>query len=144
MPFGDWLIPYLINNTADTTVFLLQLSGIQLYRLGPVIELTSGTYEVVKACSGIRYLIATISLGAVFAYLNFNSNKKRIIFLMLCIVVPIIANGLRAYGIVMASHLTNSRLGEEIGHFLYGWVFFGIVISLLFMIGIKYRDQELD
>ncbi len=60
------------------------------------------------------------------------------------IVVPIIANGFRAYLIVMIAHLSSNRLAHGVDHFIYGWVFFGLVMLLLFWIGSFWRDPDTD
>jgi EpsI family protein len=60
------------------------------------------------------------------------------------VVVPIIANGMRAYMIVMIAHLSDMKLALGVDHLIYGWVFFGIVMLLLFWIGSYWRDPEPD
>jgi len=39
--------------------------------------------------------------------------------------VPIIANWLRAYMIVMIGHLSGNKLAVGVDHLIYGWLFFG-------------------
>lgn len=43
---------------------------------GLIFTLTSGNWSVVEGCSGLRYLISSFTLGAVYAYLNYTSNKN--------------------------------------------------------------------
>jgi EpsI family protein len=52
------------------------------------------------------------------------------------------ANGLRAYMIVMIAHLSDMKLAIGVDHIIYGWVFFGIVMLLLFWIGSFWREQS--
>ena len=63
-------------------------------------------------------------------------------FVGVSIVVPIVANWLRAYMIVMLGHLTNNRLAVGVDHIIYGWVFFGIVMVLMFWIGSRWREDS--
>ena len=58
------------------------------------------------------------------------------------IIVPIIANGLRAYMIVMIGHLSGMELATGVDHLIYGWVFFGLVMLLMFWIGSFWRDDD--
>ncbi len=143
VPFGDSLIPPLINFTADFTVKALQLTGIPVYREGSFFSIPSGNWSVVEACSGVRYLIASVTLGTLYAYLTYQSLVRRIIFIGLSVIVPIIANGLRAYMIVMTGHLSDMTLAVGVDHLIYGWVFFGIVMLLLFWIGSFWREDHL-
>lgn len=145
VPFGDVFIPSLIDLTADATVRALQLSGIPVFREGNTFAIPSGRWSVVEACSGIRYLIASMTLGSLYAYLTYRSPWRQLTFFALSILVPIAANSMRAYMIVMIGHLSDMQLAVGIDHLIYGWVFFGVVMLLLFWIGAIWReDHERD
>ena len=143
-PFGDDFVPPLMEYTATFVVTMLRLTGISVYREGLHFTLTSGNWSVIEACSGIRYLIASITLGIVYAYLNYTHLKKRLALILAAVLVPIVANGFRAYMIVMIGHLSNMQLATGIDHIIYGWVFFGLVMLLLFYIGSFWHDPLPD
>jgi exosortase A len=142
VPVGDFLVPPLMEFTADFTVTMVRLTGIPIYREGQMISLPSGEWSVVEGCSGIRYLIAALVLGTVYAYLTYRSLKRRLIFVALSLIVPVIANGLRAFLIVMIGHYSDMQYAVGVDHLIYGWGFFGIVMFLLFMIGARWREDE--
>lgn len=142
VPVGDFLLSPLMAYTADFTVFALQLTGIPVYRDGLFFTIPSGQWSVVEACSGLRYLIASVTLGWLYAYLTYRSAWRRAAFIALSMVVPVVANGLRAYMIVMIAHLSDMKLAVGVDHIIYGWVFFGIVTLLLFWIGSFWREQS--
>ena len=144
VPFGEFLIPPLMDFTADFVVTALQITGIPVYREGTFFTIPSGQWSVVEGCSGLRYLIASFTLGTLYGYLTYRSNKRRLIFVALSLIVPIFANGMRAYMIVMIAHLSNMQLALGVDHYIYGWVFFGIVMTLLFWIGAFWREDQLD
>jgi EpsI family protein len=58
------------------------------------------------------------------------------------LVLPVVANWFRAYMIVMMAHLSGNRLAVGVDHILYGWVFFGIIIFLMFMVGSRWSQPE--
>jgi len=142
VPMGEVLIPPLMEWTADFTVVALQLSGIPVFREGLFFSIPSGDWSIVEGCSGVRYLIASFTVGVLFANLSYRLTRKRLLFVALSVVVPIIANGLRAYLIVMIAHLSGNQLAHGIDHFIYGWVFFGVVMLLLFWVGSFWRDSD--
>lgn len=144
VPVGEALIPPLMEWTADFTVAALQLTGIPVYREGLFFTIPSGNWSVVEGCSGLRYLIASVTVGVLFAYLNYRRWWKRALFVALAVAVPVLANGLRAYGIVMIAHLSDMKLAMGVDHFVYGWVFFGLVMVLLFWIGAFWRDEPAE
>ena len=142
VPFGDFLTPWLMERTADFTVVAVRASGIPVYREGLQFIIPSGSWSVVQACSGIRYLMASVMVGTLFAYLNYRSYRKRWAFVGVSIVTPLIANWLRAYMIVMLGHLSGNKLATGVDHIIYGWVFFGIIMLAMFMIGIRWSDPD--
>lgn len=143
VPMGEFLIEPMMEGTADFTVAALRLSGIPVYREGLQFVIPSGNWSVVAACSGVRYLIASVMVGTLFAYLNFHSLRRRLAFVAVAIAVPVVANWLRAYMIVMLGHLSSNKLAAGADHLVYGWVFFGVVILLMFMIGTRFVDAPL-
>ena len=142
VPEGEGLRPYLMDWTAKVLVTLLRLSDVPVYLEGRHLTIPSGRFVVAEACSGINYLIATLAVGTMFAYLRYRSPWRRAVFMLLTIVFPLAANGIRAYGIVMIAHLSDHKYAVGIDHIIYGWLFFGIVILVLFSIGNLFSDAD--
>lgn len=142
VPIGEFAMPQLMEWTADFTVAALRLSGIPVYREGLQFVIPSGNWSVVEACSGVRYLIASLTVGTLFAYLNYQSTQRRVLFIIVSILVPVLANWLRAYLIVMLGHLSGNKLAAGVDHIIYGWVFFGVVIMLMFWVGARWSEPE--
>lgn len=142
VPFGEFLLPVLMEYTANFTVTALRLSGIPVYREGLQFVIPSGNWSVVEACSGVRYLIASFMVGTLFAYLNYRSTRRRIVFMGISIVVPVLANWSRAYMIVMLGHLSGNTIAVGVDHLIYGWLFFGVVITIMFLIGARWSEPE--
>ena len=142
VPMGEVFVPQLMEWTANFAVFALRLSGIPVYRDGLIFVIPSGTWSVVEACSGVRYLIASFMVGTLFAHLNYQTTRRRVTFMAVAVLVPIVANWVRAYLIVLLGHLSGNTLAVGVDHVIYGWVFFGVVILLMFWIGAKWAEPE--
>jgi exosortase A len=142
VPFGEFMLPQMMEWTADFVVFALQVTGIPVYREGMHFVIPSGNWSVIDECSGVRYLMASFMVGTLFAYLNYRSYKRRAIFMAVSIVMPIVANWLRAYIIVMLAHLSGNKIAVGVDHILYGWVFFGIVIMIMFFVGARWSEPD--
>ncbi len=140
VPIGEFLMPQLMAWTADFTVLALRVSGIPVFREGTQFVIPSGSWSVVEACSGVRYLIASFMVGTLFAYLNYRSARRRWLFVGIAIVVPIVANWVRAYLIVLIGHLSNNTLAVGVDHLVYGWLFFGVVIGVMYAIGALWSE----
>ena len=145
VPVGEsQILPYLMEFTADFTIALIRLSGMSVYREGLHFTLVSGNWSVVEACSGVRYLISSITLGTIYAYITYRKNYKRAIFILCSIIVPVFANGMRAYTIVMIGHFSDMKLATGVDHIIYGAFFFAIIIFIMFYIGSFWRDPEIE
>jgi len=142
VPFGEFMLPWLMERTADFAVLALQLSAVPVYREGLQFVIPTGSWSVVEECSGVRYLIASFMVGTLFAYLNFRSWKRRATFMVVALAVPIVANWMRAYLIVMLGHLSGNKLATGVDHLIYGWVFFGAIIFLMFWVGSRWSEPD--
>ncbi|MBN8281312.1 MAG: exosortase, partial [Gammaproteobacteria bacterium] len=138
VPFGEFLVPTLMQWTADFAVLAVSLSGVPVFQDGYVFSLPTVDFEVIKACSGIRFLMATLAAGTVFAWVAYQSWRKRWLFLLACFLVPVVGNLLRAYLVVMLVHLSDGRLAGA--HVTYGTIFFGAILVALFLVGARYAD----
>ena len=141
VPFGEVFVPYLIEWTAGFTVAAVAASGVPVFREGSNFIIPSGSWSVVDACSGIRYVLASMFAGCLYAWLTYRSSTRRLAFMLASIAVPIVANWLRAYVIVMLAHLSGNKIATGVDHFIYGWLFFGIVIGLMFWAGSFFRED---
>ncbi len=142
IPVGDFLIPYLQFITADISVYLIQILGIPVFRDGMYIQIPNGNFLVAEACSGIRFLISTVTMGVLFSYLNYTKLYKQILFVVICFIVAIVGNGLRAFLMILIGHLSDMEAAVGFDHLVYGWVFFSIILAVLFIIGSFMTDSE--
>lgn len=144
VPFGDELSPLLQNITADLTVMMLQAVSIPVYREGLYLATPVGLFEVAEACSGLRFLIASLAISALFAYLHYNKIWKQVSFVIFMALLSILANGVRAFMLVYIGEKTDMRFGFGADHYLYGWLFFGLVLIAGFWLGARFSDPSMQ
>ncbi|MEI8648950.1 exosortase [Paraglaciecola sp. Hal342] len=142
IPVGEELIPTLQAITADMSVMMLQWVNVPIYRSGLYIEIPEGRFLVAEACSGISFFIASIVIGSLYAYMNMQSRIRRVSFVCISILFPIIANAIRVFGIILTGHLTNMEHAVGADHLIYGWVFFSLVIVCLIGLGELIREKS--
>lgn len=140
IPFGESLVSPLQDFTALFLVKALRISGISVLLEDRVVTTPSGVWTVAEACSGMRYLMSSVVLGLFIAYLGFRTLRKRIYILLTFTLVPVVANGLRAYGIVLLAHLTNNRLARGVDHIIYGWIFFTAISFATIAVTLRWWD----
>lgn len=144
IPFGDFLIPYLQSITADMSVWLLQQTGVSVLRNGWYISIANADFRVAEACSGVNFLISTFTVSAFYALTYMEKTWKRIVFMLLGIVVPIVSNGLRVYMIIMIAEMGNVEAATGVDHLVYGWIFFVFILVILFILGHFMQDSLIE
>ena len=140
VPFGQMLVPDLQDVTAFLAVAILRGVGIPVFIEGVFLSTPTGNFHVAEACSGIRFLIATIALAFLYANVMYRTLWRRVLFIGLAFVVPIIANGIRAFGIVYLAYMTDNEVAVGVDHLVYGWIFFSFVTILMIMLGQSFRE----
>ncbi len=140
VPVGEELIPAFQDVTADMAVMMLKMIGIPVYRDGLYISVSNGNFVVAEACSGVRFFIASVVIGCAYAYLNFIAWWRALAFVVFSVVLPVVANGIRAFGIIYIGHATEMEHAAGADHLIYGWFFFAVVIVFLILIGHWFSD----
>lgn len=141
VPFGAFVTPALQQFTAGFIVRGLNVLGVANYATDLTIEISAGVFYVAEACAGLRFLIAAVAFGVFYALLNYRSPGRRLLFVAASIVVPVLANGVRALGIVVLGAILGSASAAAADHIIYGWVFFSVVMLLLVAGGMPFRED---
>lgn len=144
LPIGEEAVPALQTLTADMCMVLLNWVGIPAHLDGIFITTPTGYFRVAEACSGVKFLIAMVAYGVLVANLCFESWIRRAAFLLACCVVPILANGVRAFATIYIAHYQGIAFAESFDHVIYGWVFFGIVIGMIMAAAWPFFDKKAD
>ncbi len=144
VPAGEELIPPLQTLTAKMCMALLALAQVPAHIEGVFISIPNGYFEVAEACSGVKFLVAMIAYGALVANVCFRSWGRRAAFMGIAVALPILANGLRAWGTIYVAYLTSSDFAVGFDHVIYGWVFFAVVLVVLMAIAWPFFDRSVD
>lgn len=142
IPFGEEFVPALQTVTAEIVIALIRITGMKAEIDGIFITTEAGLFEVAEACSGVKFLVAMVAFGTLVANVCFRSWSRRIVFLALCVVAPILANGVRAFATIYAAHLTSIEAATGFDHILYGWFFFALVMGLVVAAGWRFFDRK--
>jgi EpsI family protein len=108
------------------------------------IETPAGLFEVAEACSGVKFLIAMVAFGVLVAGVCFNSWRRRIAFLTLAVILPILANGVRAWATIFVAQYVGAEKATGFDHLIYGWIFFAIVMSVTLALAWRFFDRAAD
>lgn len=141
VPWGNAMVGPLQDITAHFAVRALELTGTPVLLNGREIITPAATWMVADACSGVKFFIACTALGCLYAYLMYRRWWKRLLFVVLSAVVPVIANGFRVYFTVLIGDTWGMKYATGTDHMIFGWQFFGTVLILLLLAGWFFRDR---
>jgi exosortase len=117
------------------SVWLASMIGIPIHHEGNVIYLPQGTFEVVQACSGLRSIMAMLTLGVILAYLTLRSNLIRAILLLLAIPIAIAVNIIRVFMLIAVFYFLEIDLSKGTIHAIFGVAVFGMAFGLFLLAG---------
>lgn len=144
VPFGEWLEPPLQTVTVAMVMPLLHLFGVPAEVDGVLIHAGRYWFEVAEACSGSKFVLSMLAFGVLVMNVCFRSWKRRAVFFAVAIVVPVLANGVRAFGTIYAAELTSLEAATGFDHIVYGWIFFGLVMAAVMAAGWRWFDRAPD
>ncbi|MFN3820015.1 exosortase A [Blastomonas sp.] len=142
VPVGEEIVPQLQVITADMSMALLGMTGIPAHIEGVFISTPTALFRVAEACSGVKFLIAMLAYGVLVANVCFKSWPRRIGIIAVAIIVPVLANGVRAFGTIYIAHHHGLDFAAGFDHIFYGWVFFAIVLLLVMAVGWRFFDRQ--
>lgn len=131
VPFGDEIIPPLQAVTAEIAIALTHASGVAATIEGIHIHTPAGLFIVAEACSGVKFLVAMVALGVLVCFTGFTRWSHRVAFMAACVIVPVLANGVRAWATIYVAQYVGAERATGFDHIVYGWLFFAVVLALL-------------
>lgn len=142
VPFGDEIIPMLQAITAEIAIALTHASGVPAQIDGIYIDTPAGLFIVAEACSGVKFLVAMVTLGVLVCATRFQRFGTRAAFMAACVIVPILANGVRAWATIYVAQYVGAERATGFDHIVYGWIFFAIVLGVLLGAAWRYVERE--
>lgn len=144
VPFGDEIIVPLQFLTADIAIALTDWSGVPARIEGIHIHTPAGLFIVAEACSGVKFLIAMVTLAVLVCFTRFGRWSHRAAFMAACIIVPILANGVRAWATIYVAQFIGAERATGFDHIIYGWIFFAIIVAVLLGAAWRFFDREAE
>lgn len=132
--------------TAKAISFLSSVCGIPILVDGSRISSPDGRFppmEIAGGCSGIRSLMAMISLSALYAYFTMKGPVRGIILFGGSLLFAVIGNFARVFSVVLFARFLDPKTATGLYHDYSGFVFFPVaVIAMVGFGNLLNRDWE--
>ncbi|MEJ5330088.1 MAG: VPLPA-CTERM-specific exosortase XrtD [Desulfobaccales bacterium] len=122
-------LPLQLISSRLAAVFL-HLLGVPVFQQGNILDLGMRQLQIVKACSGLRYILPLLALGLIFCYFWQRRLWKAVILLASLVPLAILANALRVAAMALYPALLTG-----FWHGFSGWLIF--LFCLLALAGLN-------
>lgn len=143
-PIWDFITTPLQNLTAVASFKILQLTGMSILLEEYYITIPAGMFLIEKACGGLRFFIAAAAISSLYAYLNYRSFSRQLMFVTIALLGSIVLNWVRVCIIIWIGQLTNMEHPLVQDHYSLGWWLFAGAMIPLFYFGSKISEPEPD
>lgn len=143
IPIWFPLSPILQDLTADAVFWIIRVMEIPALRIENMIVLPAGKLSIEEACSGLRYFLAALTLGALYGYLNYVSFRARVFVLLVAVATAVLANMLRVFIVVYLAYKTDMQHPLVHDHLYLGWYIFAGLVAVLLVIDVQLQRNRL-
>ena len=137
LPIWFPLSPFLQELSADVVFWVVRLLHIPAFRQDSLIVLPAGTLSIEEACSGLRYLLAALTLSTLYAYINYTKLQTRILIVLVAAVSAVFLNFVRVFIVVYLAYVTEMQHPLVHDHLMLGWYLFAAMMILLMFLDTK-------
>lgn len=121
---------------ATAAVFTLKICGVDAFREGTMLQISSGrVLNVAEACAGLRSLMTFIALGAAVAFLSSRAMWQKILITVSAVPIAIFCNMMRVAGQGLLDHFWSTKWSESFAHQFAGMVMLIPAIFLILLLG---------
>jgi len=111
---------------------IVSAAGIAAVREGSVIHFTTCSLTVGDVCSGLRSLIAMLSLGAVYGYVRGMDWPRHLVLFLSSVPIAVAANVVRIVGLCIVGNFWGADAATGIVHDISGMLLFALALLMLF------------
>lgn len=144
IPVWDVVVSPLQEATATAATHGVRWLGIPVFREGPLLTIPNGRFEIAEVCAGLRFLMASMSLAALYSYLNFDGIYRRVLFFVVAILWSILFNWIRVVVVITLGHVMGMEAEIVRDHNSVGWVLFALSLVPLFIFGHYLQGEPTD
>ncbi|WP_334013448.1 exosortase [Alteromonas sp. S167] len=133
IPVMDVFISPLQNLTTYAVSIAVRGAGITAYIENFDIQLPFGTLRVAGGCAGLNYILAGLSIGLFYSYLNLVRARDKLLAVFLIIFLALVGNWIRVFALVMIAYNSEMQSSLVNDHGFFGWVIFAVLVVSYFI-----------
>jgi len=144
LPVWFPLSPVLQSTATLVVEALLNLFGITAYVDGNLVHLPAGVFEIADGCSGLGFLLASLSFGSYIIIRERLNALAGGFVLLVAVVVALASNWLRIFIIIVCGHYYGMDHSLVREHVMFGWLLYGVILLPTFIWGMSCLERYLS
>ncbi len=121
---------------AKISTGVLNGMGMEAQRVGSGIRTPVFNFDVASPCSGIRSLMALMTVTAAFGYLTQRRLWKRVVLFLAAIPLAVMGNVCRVLGIALVGQIYGAKLAMEVHDTVAGFIVYGVALACMVAFGL--------
>jgi exosortase len=142
LPLWEVLVVMLQSMTVRVNQLLVTTFGITATLERNLIHFPFGTIEVAQSCAGLGFLTSALSISVIYAHYFQRSLKARLLTVSISVVLALISNWIRVFGLVVIGYRTKMQSPLMADHGFYGWIIFSCVMVVFFTLATHVDQWE--
>ena len=137
-------------HVSSAVQFLSSLIGVQIVKEGTGLRAVDGTFhfDIAEGCSGIRSLMAMITLSALYMHFTQRETWKQWVIFAGSILFALIGNVGRVFSVVVVARFISEKLAGGLYHDYSAFIFFPIAVGAMLgfakLVNIDWRKAAAD
>ena len=132
VPVWGVLTPYLQELSTRAVSIIMNYTGIPTYVEGNLITIPPGVFEIAGGCSGLRYLLVSLSISSLFIFLHIKKFSHGFWFLTAAILGALLINWIRITALIAIGYFTDMESNLMHDHNDFGWYLYVPFLIALF------------
>lgn len=127
-PIWDLTEPLLQRAAVVVTGAITAIGGVEAEIGAYTIGIATGTFIVEAGCSGLNYLLVSVTLAATYVHLFVSDTGTRIRVILVAICTALVSNWIRISALVFVGDATAMQSPLIDDHLLFGWAIFTVML----------------
>jgi exosortase A len=144
IPIWQALVPVLQPMTSAAAGALCEALGIPTHLDGNVVHIPNGVFAIETGCAGSHYLVASITLAALYGYLEYRRPRSALILVGIAAAFAVVCNWLRVVIVIHAGYTAGMDHPWVDDHNMVGWVLFVVALIPLSLAARRLERDRLE
>lgn len=128
IPFWDYLNAPLQWLSVQISSAALKLIHIDVAIKGFFVTLDNGVFEIAGGCSGLRYLLVSLTVTYVYSYLNLSQLRYIVLLNAIGVGLALLTNWVRVFVIIYIGHQSDMQNPLVADHENFGWYLYAATL----------------